>query len=95
MTDWQIGDIAECIDGTWANAHPDSREVAPRYGQRLLVTDVDTSRAAYCADCGCLHIQTGLAFVGDPVWFWNAKYFRKVEPTGEDRTVEAKEAVPA
>lgn len=91
MTDWQIGDLAECIRDDWENPDAPIIPTAPKIGDQRMVVDTDVA-ISFCSDCRRSHAMLGLSFIGGDGWYWQADRFRKIEPKGQDVVREAFES---
>lgn len=91
MTDWQIGDLAECIRDDWESPGGAIEPTRPRIGDKRMVVDTDLV-SEYCVECQRSHAKLGLSFIGGDGWFWESTRFRKIEPKGDDMVMREHEA---
>lgn len=92
-TDWQAGDVAECIDANWHPIHlAISGARAPQVGEKRIV-----ARVQRALDVTGQTIGFGLFFIGDGRWGYDCTAFRKIViiDNGVDRKVAKRSMVPA
>lgn len=85
---WELGDLAECINDDWGDDIPASSPL-PARGDKLMVSGVKNIRLN-----GDAYVVLTFISIGPDYRYW-AEHFRKINPKGEDQRIPTREAVPA